>query len=337
LRAGGRGWEPALSNTYGSSLAIFFGLVAAFAWAGADFLARHVSRRIGPTRAFILMQCVGLATLTLYLAILKDPHWSFASAMSDPARRAWGWAVVAALLNIVASTSLYRAFATGKMALVTPIAASYPVLTVVLALASGERLKPSAAVGIPIVLLGVMLALIPAGVKAAYSAEAGRSPDLQSGEHPGAQPGVHPGLNPGLSNDRAGIGWALAAAAGFGLLFWVLGFRVTGILGGVVPIWIIRLTGASLILGLVLQPSRTTLPRGSIWWALAGSALLDTTAFVASTLGLSTGHVSVVTVLASLFGVLIVLLSWVLLKERLHWRQWCGVALIFAGVALVSM
>jgi uncharacterized membrane protein len=299
-------------------LAVFFGLLGAFSWAGADFLARHVSRLIGPARTFILAQCVGVSALTIYLAVARDPHWSLALTFAGPARAADEWALVAAVLNIVGSLCLYRAFAIGKMALVTPIAASYPGLTVILALASGERLKTSSAVGIPIILVGIMLTVIPVAAAAAHGA--------------GAAP------RPGAHHDHAGVGWALGAALCFGVAFWVLGFHVTPTLGGVAPIWIIRLAGASLVLGLAARrSSQPVLPPRRIARPLVASALLDTTGFVASTLGLATGHVSVVTVLTSLFGVVIILLSWVLLKERLHARQWCGVALIFAGVALVSV
>jgi len=299
-------------------LAALLGLLGAFSWAGADFLARHVSRLIGPVRTFILAQCVGLGALTVYLAIAGDPHWSLALTFGSATRPADEWALGAALLNILGSVCLYRSFAIGKMALVTPIAASYPGLTVVLALASGERLKTNSAVGIPIILAGIMLAVIPLARSVA--------------------PVDDRGGRPRLHGDHAGVGWALTAALCFGVAFWVLGFHVTARLGGVVPIWIIRFSGATLILGLVARRrSQPVLPPGKIARPLVASALLDTAGFVATTLGLATGHVSVVTVLTSLFGVVIILMSWVLLRERLHWRQWCGVALIFAGVALVSM
>jgi len=299
-------------------LAIFFGLLAAFAWAGADFFARQVARRIGAYRAFVLMQCVGLILLSLYLSFARDPHATSLAALWAATRRDWRWALAAGLLNIAASLSLYRAFAVGKLALVTPISASYPALTVVLALASGERLKTTAGCGIGIVLAGVILAVVPRGNLANSASAAWRA-------------------RSGTAMER-GVGWALAAALGFGVLFWVLGFRVTGALGGVLPVWVIRLMGATLLLTLALRRRRQpVLPRGGIWPPLVGSALLDTTAFVSNTLGLTTGHVSVVTVLASLFGAMAVLLAWLFLGERLSGRQWLGIVMILAGVALVSI
>jgi len=142
---------------------------------------------------------------------------------------------------------------------------------------------------------------------------------------------------PGGQEDHAGVGWAVAAWLRFGLAFWVLGFHVTGTLGGAPPVWIIRLTGATLILGqIATRRSQPVVPPGSVLRPLVASAILDTTGFLACTLCLAAGHVSVVTVLTSLFGAVVVLLSRVLLKERLQFRQWCGVVLTFVGVALVS-
>jgi uncharacterized membrane protein len=48
------------------------------------------------------------------------------------------------------------------------------------------------------------------------------------------------------------------------------------------------------------------------------------------------GLVSVVSVLASLYGAVTVLLAWIFLRERLEISQWFGIAMIFAGIVLVS-
>lgn len=294
-------------------MGILLGLTAAFSWAVADFLARHVSRRIGPYRAFIFMQWVGLGLLTIYLVAIKAPPWtSLASASSGSTSGVWAWACLAAILNIAGSISLYRAFAVGKLALVTPIAASYPALTVVLAFLSGERLKMTGGVGIVIVLAGVMLTVIP------HADLAGRADVVQD-------------------HAEGGVGWALVAALVFGVMFWLLGFHVTPALGGALPVWLMRLTGALLLIVLPFRRNAPVIPRGGVWVPLVVSALLDTTAFVANNMGLAIGPVSVVTVLASLFGAGAVLLAWIFLGERLSRRQWLGVTLIFAGVALVSL
>jgi uncharacterized membrane protein len=74
-----------------------------------------------------------------------------------------------------------------------------------------------------------------------------------------------------------------------------------------------------------------------VWWALFASGILDTSAFLATNAGLQTGQVSVVSVLASLYGAVTVLLAWIFLRERLEISQWFGIAMIFVGIVLVSL
>lgn len=69
----------------------------------------------------------------------------------------------------------------------------------------------------------------------------------------------------------------------------------------------------------------------------AGAAVADTLAWGAYFLGTASSYVSVVTALASLFSVVTVILAWRFLRERLAAHQWAGVAIILAGIALVSL
>ena len=125
---------------------------------------------------------------------------------------------------------------------------------------------------------------------------------------------------------------------GFGFLFWFLGFHVVPVLGSTVSVWVIRVVSLSM-LALAGGPASQSLalPRGSVWWLLLGVGVLDTAAFLFNNAGLQTGQVSVVSVLASLYGAVTVLLSWIFLRERLEGSQWFGVFLIFAGIVLVSL
>ena len=135
-----------------------------------------------------------------------------------------------------------------------------------------------------------------------------------------------------------GVGWAILAALGFGVLFWFLGFHVVPAVGSAVSVWVMRLTSFS-VLALAAVPARQSLklPRGSVWWLLVAVGILDTAAFVANNAGLRTGQVSVVSVLASLYGAVTVLLAWIFLRERLERTQWLGIVLIFIGIVLVSI
>ena len=135
-----------------------------------------------------------------------------------------------------------------------------------------------------------------------------------------------------------GVGWALLAALGFGVLFWFLGFYVVPAVGPAISVWVIRLTAFS-VLAIAAIPAGQILklPIGGVWWLLAAVGFLDTAAFVANNAGLHTGQVSVVSVLASLYGAVTVLLAWIFLREKLERTQWLGIVLIFAGIVLVSI
>lgn len=294
---------------------ILLGLAAALGWGTADFMARFASRRVGAYRTLHYMQLFGFIILTACLA--ATGHWSryFPSA----GREAWAWAALAGLLNTFSGLALYRSFEVGILSLVAPIAASYPVLTVMLSLESGERLTPAHAAGVAAAIVGVILAAVTFSSSPEGNSETGDS----AAHH--------------RKHLLRGVPWAIAAAVGFGLLFWVLGFRVMPVFGGFASVWLIRLTTFGTLTILVLplrQPA--AIPKGSALWLIIGIGFMDTAAFVANNLALKHAEVAIASVLSSLYGAVTVLLAAVFLREKLEKTQWAGVALIFLGIALVS-
>ena len=92
-------------------------------------------------------------------------------------------------------------------------------------------------------------------------------------------------------------------------MFWFLGFHVVPLVGDAVSVWVMRLT-ALVSLAVFALPARQSIspPHGGVWWMLAAVGLMDTAAFVSNNAGLHIGPVSVVSVLASLYGAVTVLL-----------------------------
>jgi drug/metabolite transporter (DMT)-like permease len=278
----------------------------------ADFAARFASRRVGAYRTLFFMQFFGFLALSLYLKF----NGGFSHVA--PGWQPWALTVAAGLLNVAASLSLYHSFEIGVMSIVGPVSSSYPALTVILALASGERIHALRAVGMAITFAGVILAAMSFAPKASAPSDPNAA---SSGAH--------------LSR---GVGWAILAAVGFGFMFWFLGFHVVPLVGDAVSVWVMRLT-ALVSLSVFALPARQSirLPHGGVWWMLAAVGLMDTAAFVANNAGLHIGPVSVVSVLASLYGAVTVLLSWIFLRERLERSQWLGIVLIFIGIVCVSI
>jgi drug/metabolite transporter (DMT)-like permease len=305
------------------SLAILLGLTGAFSWGAADFAARFASRRVGAYRTLFFMQFFGFLALSAYL------KWTIGFSGVAPGWRPWAMAIAAGILNMTASLALYHSFEVGTMSIVGPVSSSYPALTVALSLLSGERIHALRAAGLAVTLVGVILAATSFAPQP-KSATATTAAPLGSATAAGGET-AHAHLS-------KGVGWAIFAALGFGVMFWFLGFHVVPLVGSAVSVWVMRLT-ALVSLAVVAAPvgQSIRLPRGGVWWLLLAVGVLDTAAFVANNAGLSTGQVSVVSVLASLYGAVTVLLSWIFLRERLERSQCLGIVLIFAGIVMVSI
>jgi drug/metabolite transporter (DMT)-like permease len=303
------------------SLAIILGLTGAICWGAADFAARFASRQVGAYRTLFFMQFFGFLALSVYLKTTGGVSHRIA-----PGWHPWAMAAAAGLLNVLASLALYHSFEHGTLSIVGPVSSSYPALTVALSFLSGERIHAVRATGLAITLLGVILA----------ATSFAQTKDMQTEKNPQHRTAAR--AEPSRAQLSTGVGWAICAALGFGVLFWFLGFHVVPAVGSAASVWVMRLT-ALISLSLAAGPASQTLelPRGKVWWLLLAVGILDTAAFVVNNAGLSTGQVSVVSVLASLYGAFTVLLAWIFLRERLERSQWLGIILIFIGIVLVSL
>jgi drug/metabolite transporter (DMT)-like permease len=208
--------------------------------------------------------------------------------------------------------ALYRAFEIGKMAVVAPLSASYPALTLLLSWMTGERLGIVRIAGIICTLVG---AVVVAGGE--------KTPDESDDE--------------AARRSGRGIGWAMLSAVGFAVLFWLLGIRVIPRVGASQTVWMIRLTSAALTTAVILVSKQSVrVPRGEVRWMVLGMGVLDTSAFVRGNLGMKMEQVAVITVLGSLYGAVTVGLADIFPKERVSRWQWTGIVTIFAGIVLIS-
>ena len=261
----------------------------------------------------LYMQFAGLLLLTLVMPLLGG--WGHLLDRSWP--KMWAWGILAGCLNASSTLALYRSFEIGKLSIVAPVSASYPVLTMLLSLLTGERLTALRVVGMALTIAGVVLVACGERTPAVGNASGGT---WESGR-----------------NSR-GVSWALFAAVGFGFLFWLLGIRVVPLVGAVQSVWVIRLACvAATALLMILAGHSLALPSNRDTPGILAIGLLDTSAYVLNNFGMKLEQVSVVSVLASLYGAVTVLLATVILKEPVSWMQWFGITSIFAGIILISL
>ena len=300
---------------------IILGITAAVCWGTSDFCARFASRQIGAYGALLWMQIFGGSALTLYL--WRTEAWTHLAILGW---RPWIFAIIGALVNTAASLALFHAFEIGTMTVAAPVSSAYPAITVTLALLSGERLSALHGSGVAVIFVGVILAALSLSPPEDERSASSMATNAAAEDAPVTTRLVR------------GAGWAIVAAIGFGLMFWWFGFHVVREIGAAASVWVARLTSFFALLFAALPLRRKiALPRGKVWWLLAAVGLIDTAAFLANNAGMQLGHVSIVTVLSSLYGAVTVLLGAIFVREPLRKTQWSGIFLIFAGIVLVNL
>ena len=285
------------------NLTIAFGLLAALCWGSSDFLAKLSSERIGALRTALFLQYVGGLILVLVVAQDIPRIWQFPTATY--------LTLGLGAINAVAAFSLFKGFEVGQLSIVSPIASSYPALSIVLAvLLLNEAIPPIQFFAVLIILFGIVLVSIQ---RRSY-------PDI-------------------LDKRRftAGVGYALAAFLALGFIFFALKFVVHE-LGAFLPILLIRLVSALVLtIMLLFSPRMHPRPNLSSYFPLVFTiGVVDTIGNICYNLGIIGGAVTVVSTISGLFSVITILLAFVLLKERPAAHQIVGLLVILVGVAVVG-
>jgi drug/metabolite transporter (DMT)-like permease len=212
------------------------------------------------------------------------------------------WASLAAIFGTIGLIAFYRGMAAGMLSIVAPIAGAGAAIPVVWGLARGDNPTGYQELGFVVALVGVVLASLERRPEAARLA--------------------------------AGVGWAAIAMVAFGGYYIPMHAASQG--DFLWPAFVFRLTSTALVATawLALRPPnarRADLP------ALAAIGVLDTGGNVFFAAASENGLVSVVSILASLYPVVTVLLARAVLHERVHRSQELGIALALSGVVLISV
>lgn len=214
------------------------------------------------------------------------------------------WAIFAGVVGAGAVLALYRALTIGAMSVVSPIIAVQVVIPVAAGLSLGERPAVIAYVGMVLAAAGVVLV-------------------SRTGE------------NRGSNAPRAAILLALLTAVLYG--FMLVGLDQAGRGNQVWAVLIVRAVSACVVLGYFVASRKRFQMTAKAAPALATVGVLLTAATILFIAAVTMGSLSVVAVLGSLSPVVTVALAQVFLRERLGRRQWVGVAVVLAGVVLLTV
>ena len=213
------------------------------------------------------------------------------------------WAALAALFGTVGLIAFYRGMAAGAISVVVPLAAVAAGIPVIWGLTQGDNVSFLQELGFIAALGGGLMASI---------------------EHGGERPVF-----------ARGTGWAVLALLGFGAYYIPLHASATH--DWLWPSFIFRCTSVTLVWTLLLLTRQRVTGVRPHLPALVAIGLLDTggnALFAAASS--SHGLLSVVSVLASLYPAVTVLLARFVLGERIGRAQDAGVVVTLVGVVLIS-
>lgn len=285
-------------------MAVLLALASSVMWGTADFFGGVLSRKAAAVAVVLVTQAAALAALVVVATVTGAWGWSAELAV-------WGFA--AGIVGPIGLIAFYRGLATGRMGVVSPIAATGVAVPVVWGLFQGDRPLTSQLVGLLLAVAGVVLV---------------GGPDVRSD----------------LDSRTARGGWrpvalAAVAALGFGgsfvcldggasvgpepdILMLLTVQRTTSVVILVVPVVVLtRLSGLAL----------RDLP------ALVGVGLGDVGANGLYALSSTFGLLSVTAALGSMYPVMTLFLARLLLHERLSRLQGYGVVLALVGVVLLAV
>jgi drug/metabolite transporter (DMT)-like permease len=278
-------------------LSLAFG--ASVAWGSADFLAGVGCRRLPLLTVLLVSQAVGLALFVPPALLLGGPPPALSFALLG---------MLAGLFNALALAALYRGLAGGLMGVVAPIAATDAVIPVAFGVLQGERPDLLVTLGIGIALAGVIVASLPAIDEG--PAAASRDPSRRS------------------------VAFGLAAAVCFGCFVVALAGASEGS-----TVWAVaysRITSVVLLgaAALALRPSMELGSRDATPLLAIGG--LDVGASAMFAVATTTGLLSVVGVLGSLYPVFTILLAAAVLRERPATLQRMGAVGALLGAGLIA-
>ncbi len=270
--------------------------LSALTYGCADYSGGRASRALASTVVTVVGQGVSLVLVGCAVLVIGTPL-----AAGDDL----GWGALGGVAGALGLMCFYHALGHGAVTVVAPITAVVGVLIpVVVGVALGDRPRLWGWVGMALAVAAVAL------VSGALGGERG------------------------LRTPAPIIGLAIAAGAGFGVIF--VSLAQTSDDAGLWPLVAARLVSVPVVGAVVLATRPAIAAPRSSWWVAVFAGVLDMTANLLYLEAAQRGSLSSVAVVSSLYPVSTVALAFTLDHERARRPQLIGMAAAIAALVLVS-
>jgi drug/metabolite transporter (DMT)-like permease len=280
---------------------IFFGLSSMFGWGVLNFIVASLSKRVAPFKVAFLVQ-----TLTFFPTLLLLPFFKNELTFGSD----FFLLSILGILSFCSYTSLTRGFREGTISVVIPISSTWSIIITILSfIFLKEDVFLSKIFGIILAISGIIL--------------------------------VSTNINRILKEKGvklfAGAKWAFLTSILWGLTFFILAFFSS------------RIGWYSANLGLrfwslIVFIVQAALTRRNFSFLLKDVPkliilviLLDVCTVTIYNIGLVKAEPSIISVIASASQLVTILLSKIILREKLQSMQIIGIALCFVGIVILSL
>ncbi|MBN1502836.1 DMT family transporter [Candidatus Woesearchaeota archaeon] len=284
------------------SVGILSALVAMLCWGIADFLTSIPSRKIGSLKTLFWSNILSLIPAAVMLIIFSE---QLNISITNVLLLTFG-----ALLLTFGSSNFLRSLEVGEISIVTPISASFSIVTIMLGiLILRERLFVHQFVAVFTIVLGIILG----------------STNLRKFKN------LH---------TVKGVKESLVALVCWGIYFFILGL-VSKTMDYISLFVFSGLIASPFQIGYPLikqeKPRWTDLKTKNILVILLFNTLIYTLAWSAVTYGVNHEKISLVTPVSSLYPLITVILATIFYKEKLVLNQKIGILIILLGLFIINL
>ena len=280
-------------------LPIFFGFLSALSWGAGDFAGGLASRKLGAYRAVLYADFFGLLLIGVAMLMYRE---------SIPSTSVLINSLIGGAMGSVGLLVLYYSLTKGQMSIAAPVSALFAAVLPVIVGAITEGLPNLIQViGFGIALMAVWL------ISSGNQMEGFRLTHL------------------------ADLRLPILAGFGFGSYFIFIHYATQETDTILWPMLASRVAGTLLLFVVVMARREPLAVPSHAWTVVLFNATLDLGGNFFYILASRSGRLDVAAVLSSLYPGATVLLAWLVLKERIAWKQWLGIGSALFSIVLFTL